>query len=429
METTEKPTEPQKIANKKRGTATVKKTPKRLKGSGPSKSAKTKKQSDTASTTQDEPDHDHNTEELDESDNGPYCICRGPDDHRFMIACDICEDWFHGECVDIDKDVGENLIHRFVCPNCRDESKKIVSIFKLKCSLPSCKKAIRKDEAGQATAFCSEEHSQLWWEMMIAAAPKPKRKAKDPRELEGQSELIAVLNSSLAGVGPDGKFRISTKPFSTPATGGMHKHPNSPCMASTRLHFSAVESSDTKGKALAPGILTEEEEAILKASAADRYSMGEQTVLCTKMLQLLDMANDRRKELIAAKQLEDAACGYDFRLDQVGVVGPFAHWLETDESAKKIFKTGKLDAGSRLTGDDRNICDKKRCKTHSGWFSMHTRDVKHLQKLLADDANKMLERERLIKDAAVERKLRKEAERSTVRSFLDDGSMGPAEVM
>ncbi|KAH0437493.1 PHD-finger domain-containing protein [Colletotrichum camelliae] len=414
METTEKPMEPQKIANKKRGTATVKKTPKRLKGNGPSKSAKTKKQSDTASTTQEEPaggsDHDHNVEELDESDNGPYCICRGPDDHRFMIACDICEDWFHGECIDIAKDVGENLIHRFVCPNCRDESKQIVSIFKLKCSYPTCKKAIRKDPGtGQATAFCSEEHSQMWWEMMIAAAPKPKRKAKDPRELEGQSELIAVLNSSLAGVGPDGKFRISTKPFTTPATGD--------------------ESSDTKGKALAPGILTEEEEAILKASAADRYSMGEQTVLCTKMLQLLDMANDRRKELIAAKQLEDAACGYDFRLDQVGVVGPFAHWLETDESAKKIFKTGKLDAGSRLTGDDRNICDKKRCKTHSGWFSMHTRDVKHLQKLLADDANKMLERERLIKDAAVERKLRKEAEHSTVRSFLEDGSIGPAEVM
>ena len=27
-----------------------------------------------------------------------YCICRKPyDDSIFMIECDVCEDWFHGE--------------------------------------------------------------------------------------------------------------------------------------------------------------------------------------------------------------------------------------------------------------------------------------------------------------------------------------------
>ncbi|KAL2158426.1 hypothetical protein VTH06DRAFT_4474, partial [Thermothelomyces fergusii] len=55
-----------------------------------------------------------------ESDSGPYCLCRGPDDHRFMIACDRCEDWFHGECIGMDKHTGENLVQKYICPNCTD---------------------------------------------------------------------------------------------------------------------------------------------------------------------------------------------------------------------------------------------------------------------------------------------------------------------
>lgn len=28
-----------------------------------------------------------------------FCICRSPDEYGFMIACDKCNDWFHGGCV------------------------------------------------------------------------------------------------------------------------------------------------------------------------------------------------------------------------------------------------------------------------------------------------------------------------------------------
>eukprot|EP00941_MAST-03F_sp_MAST-3F-sp1_P004593 g4593.t1 len=38
------------------------------------------------------------------SENGEvcYCLCRGPDDGRFMTACEECGSWFHGACVGID---------------------------------------------------------------------------------------------------------------------------------------------------------------------------------------------------------------------------------------------------------------------------------------------------------------------------------------
>ncbi|KAJ0165094.1 Set1 complex component spp1 [Colletotrichum tanaceti] len=405
LETTEKPPEPQKMAPKKKGTAAIKKTPKRPKGGGGTKTGRPKKQADAVSATSSTNLQDELGGGSDEeSDNGPYCICRGPDDHRFMISCDVCEDWFHGECVDISKDVGENLIERFVCPNCTDVDNNVVSLFKKICSYGKCVKAARLYGDGEKSAFCSDEHKQLWWEKNIASLPK-KSLAKNIQNGMTQEELMALLNSDLAAVDPDdGQWRVQTRPFAPPATG--------------------AESPEAKSKTLAPGILTEEEVDILKVSAAERYKMGEEVVLCQKMLQLLDWASDRRKSLIASKHFDDAACGYDDRLDQVGVVGPFANWLHSDE-AKEVFKTGSLDVGSRLSGDDKNICDKKRCKAHQGWFSIHTRDVRYQMKLLAMDANKKLDKERLIKQSAAERKLRKEAEKNYVQAVLPDGTLGP----
>ncbi|KAK2048446.1 PHD-finger domain-containing protein [Colletotrichum somersetense] len=416
LETTEKPPEPQKMGPKKKGTAAVKKTPKRLKGGGRGGGAaaskgggRPKKQAGGgggggASSTNHQEEPGGGSDE--ESDNGPYCICRGPDDHRFMISCDVCEDWFHGECVDISKDVGENLIERFVCPNCTDVDRNVVSLFRKICSYAKCVKAARLYGDGEKSAFCSDEHKQLWWEKAVASLPK-KSSVKNSSARDGlvQEELMGLLTSNLAGVDPeDGMWRVQTRPFAPPAVG--------------------AESPESKNKTLAPGILTEEEVDILKTSAAERYKMGEEVVLCQKMLQLLDWANDRRKALVASKHLDDAACGYDHRLDQVGVVGPFANWLASDEG-KEVFQAGSLDVGGRLAGDDRNICDKKRCKAHQGWFSIHTRDVRYQMKLLAMDANKRLDKERLIKQSAAERKLRKDAENNYVQTVLRDGTLGP----
>ncbi|XP_053308920.1 death-inducer obliterator 1 isoform X2 [Spea bombifrons] len=53
--------------------------------------------------------------------NALYCICRQPHNNRFMICCDRCEEWFHGDCVGISEARGrllERNTEDYICPNC-----------------------------------------------------------------------------------------------------------------------------------------------------------------------------------------------------------------------------------------------------------------------------------------------------------------------
>ncbi|XP_053677351.1 nucleosome-remodeling factor subunit NURF301 [Anopheles nili] len=55
--------------------------------------------------------HARDTQEL-------YCLCRQPyDESQFYICCDKCQDWFHGRCVGI-LQCEANNIDEYSCPNC-----------------------------------------------------------------------------------------------------------------------------------------------------------------------------------------------------------------------------------------------------------------------------------------------------------------------
>ncbi|KAM0283517.1 hypothetical protein ACHAQH_002468 [Verticillium albo-atrum] len=405
---------PPPTTTKKRGQATVKKPTKRSKGNtGPKNSKKATAPKPTSGDQDDQDDDDDFVAQAehrggaspspddDSIDPGPYCLCRGPDDHRFMIFCDNCQDWFHGECVDMDRDVGNNLVERFVCPNCTDLANNVRTLYKKTCSLKSCNREARlygdRDSNEDVkpelrSVFCSDEHRQLWWEKYVAAIPK--KGASGPQAFHGdltQAQIMALLGDAVGKAEKNSTWKLAARPFA-PEDGD--------------------NGSDPK-KILPPGTLTEEEELKLKQYAAERYQMGEDTVAYSRMLELVDMAGRRRAALIAAKKLDDSVCGYDFRLDTVGVRQPFAAFMATKE-AQEIFKQGSLEHGSVMAGADRNFCDKKRCKPHQGWYQIHIKDVRYLMRCLTTEANKKLNLEAEIRDAAVQRKLRKEREGNAV---------------
>ncbi|XP_054716831.1 CXXC-type zinc finger protein 1-like [Uloborus diversus] len=72
-----------------------------------------------------------------------YCICRSSDCSRFMIACDNCGEWFHGECVDVDSDEADN-IDLFFCDLCRIKHPNLKITYKKHNSKRSKRKRCKK---------------------------------------------------------------------------------------------------------------------------------------------------------------------------------------------------------------------------------------------------------------------------------------------
>ncbi|KAI8338552.1 hypothetical protein BC941DRAFT_423206 [Chlamydoabsidia padenii] len=86
-----------------------------------------------------------------------YCICQTPYDvPRFMIACDRCDQWFHGECIGISEKEGE-FIDLYFCDVCGKETGKSTS-WKSKCGNPACTKPSRiGTHQGYYSKYCSHE--------------------------------------------------------------------------------------------------------------------------------------------------------------------------------------------------------------------------------------------------------------------------------
>jgi len=60
-----------------------------------------------------------------ESSDAVYCVCRGPhQEGQFMIQCDFCEEWYHGECIGITEQDAEG-IDEYECSLCSKNQAKL----------------------------------------------------------------------------------------------------------------------------------------------------------------------------------------------------------------------------------------------------------------------------------------------------------------
>lgn len=137
---------------------------------------------------EDETEEEEEEEESDPDDdpNRLWCICKTPHGGRFMIACDACEEWFHGKCVNVTKAMGKKMEEsgkQWWCPSCRDEKKNKEKVEeKEETSEPKklcivCKKPARED-----TIYCSDpcilKHAQMATKNPEEKEPKAKEVPK-----------------------------------------------------------------------------------------------------------------------------------------------------------------------------------------------------------------------------------------------------------
>ncbi|KAJ8917400.1 hypothetical protein NQ315_002424 [Exocentrus adspersus] len=77
------------------------------------------------------PERQSKIDTLLKQDGQAYCICRSSDSSRFMIACDACEEWYHGDCIRISEKEAK-LIKQYFCVRCKEEDPTLVTRWKTK---------------------------------------------------------------------------------------------------------------------------------------------------------------------------------------------------------------------------------------------------------------------------------------------------------
>lgn len=60
-----------------------------------------------------------------------YCVCRSSNIDTFMICCDFCEEWFHGDCIGVTENSSKD-IEMFYCKRCRSSNSNLRITYKKK---------------------------------------------------------------------------------------------------------------------------------------------------------------------------------------------------------------------------------------------------------------------------------------------------------
>ncbi|KAL8714209.1 MAG: hypothetical protein Q9220_001938 [cf. Caloplaca sp. 1 TL-2023] len=160
-----------------------------------------------------------------EDEDGVFCICRGPDNHTWMIACDgPCEDWFHGRCIGMTEKDGElienapnwNLPNDALGPNC-SEAGHGETLWKRMCRLDDCRRPARAN-GPKKSKYCSDEHG---CEFMRRQALK-KGEEVDKKKREENTPLTTAsktggrkTNNSFMNIGLSDSTNTQTQIFNS----------------------------------------------------------------------------------------------------------------------------------------------------------------------------------------------------------------------
>lgn len=406
------------------------------------------------------PTHDVSASEADDSGD-VFCICRKPDNHTWMIACDgTCDDWYHGNCININESDGA-LIDKYICPICQEKGIGNTT-WKPMCRNGGCRKPARLKK-GDFSKYCSPECGREFFAKRMGLSPSVKRKRGSKATVD--AALVDVDEEDLGPLGGPIRTRDLKALMDAAATVEEFKRLGDPATvlltppSSAKILPSALPGLTSLSQ---PSIAyTSEEGAQLARIAAQKTNLRRKRALLKDKDRFLSMTKQRSAKIVmeflglegeealakpANKKAINEICGYDSRLSWD--LEEFRRWREETEAGRRAFLNGYLEApqhyqvngvaehghasssedaplessiqgnGASATAntkdagagenDTLHVCLKKRCERHKQWQKLALQDVRFEEADVGDEMRRVEREEKEVVEGAVLRERTKD---------------------
>jgi COMPASS component SPP1 len=360
----------------------------------------------------------HDDDDDSSEDHNLYCICKKPDNHKWMIGCDGgCDDWFHGDCVDM-KQADEHLVDKFICPMC-EEAGKGHTTWKAMCRRDGCRKPARvtKDHPSK---YCSDDCGVLFMQEQLQRTAgakgantkdKSKKKKKVVRpEDEGDDEeeptpLGGVLRAK------DLKALVEASPniqaFKNLGSGVLSPpHTASP----TRTTFTGNPDDVA---------LTAAETERLTALHNEKSQLNDRLEVLKDREKFVSMAKEQATRVAEREKMKlKEFCGYDSRLSwsdaefllwrnsnhgraafQFSTLSPTPDQIASTSTSSSSPSTTTIDAKE-------TVCLKKRCPKHPQWQKLNLQDARFEELEVVEAVRECEKEERSVRERARRRNAR-----------------------
>ncbi|KAF2656206.1 hypothetical protein K491DRAFT_597415 [Lophiostoma macrostomum CBS 122681] len=370
-------------------------------------------------------------------DDTLYCICRKPDNHKWMIGCDGgCDDWFHGSCVNMQQ-ADEDLVDKFICPNC-EAGGRGETTWKPMCRRQGCRKPARLVKSKESK-YCSDECGVIFFQEQLqrtagakkTSSKKKKKSTKEGGEQDGVSDedeeptplggaLRAKDLKALAVASKDIEAfkRLGSGVLSPPQTASPTK--------------ATFDGNGTTHNGTADPIsdlpFTSSERAHLNALETEKADLNVRLELLKDREKFVSMVREQASRLAEKEKIKiKEFCGYDARLAWSDA--EFLRWRR-GRAGQAAFRCGTLDPGTEETARDEDdkpsICAKKRCTKHPQWQKLNLQDARFEEMEVVEAIKECEKEEKAVRERAGRRRA-KEAVEMEVIMGVGDGDEKHAE--
>lgn len=374
---------------------------------------------------------DDDDDDYDES--ALFCVCRKPDNHTWMIACDGgCEDWFHGRCMNIDQKDAD-LIDKYICksprnthivflenkltsllgPTCETKSP-LRTTWKPMCRLRECRQPARV-ESRPPSKYCCDQHGMDYMrQAMTRGSRQPSSNAEE--QSSSKHENIAsrggVLNlgelkTVVSKVESAEQFRkLGASPLSVQQEEVQARL--SDAMAAPGPSQDGPQFKDPDFESEADKVaFSPDERQRLNYLRKEKVRLDNRKEMLQAREKFLVIARQRVKHAferlkshgsVGGLQLKDI-CGFDNRLSLSDE--EFDEWRKSEKGTALLADTPDKDSGGEASTQLKNavdaetieeltqsLCLKKRCERHKQWSKVMQQDLLFEQSLLKEQSGK-----------------------------------------